>query len=72
MVVAMNSEMDPVKRYGLVADLQRYLTERQYVVYSTNWIQIVAIAPWLKNYQYHYDFTTSPSMRFAWIDRSGM
>jgi len=72
MVVDMNSEMDPVVRYGLVADLQRYLTERQYVVYSTNWIQIVAIAPWLKNYQYHYDFTTSPSMRHAWIDRSGM
>jgi ABC-type transport system substrate-binding protein len=72
MVVAMNSEMDPIVRYGLVADLQRYLTERQYVVYSTNWIQIVAVAPWLKNYQYHYDFTTSPSMRHAWIDRSGM
>ena len=28
--------------------------EKQYYIYATNWIQIVAIAPWFKNYSFHY------------------
>lgn len=70
MIEAEEAELDAKRRYDLVADIQRYLQEKQYYNMSTNWIQIVGIAPWLKNYQYQYTFTFAPGLVMSWIDRS--
>ncbi len=69
MIEAEESEVDPAKRWSLVANIQRYLMEKQYYLMSTNWIQIVAIQPWLKNYQYQYSYAVGPGLAIAWIER---
>lgn len=69
MIEEEERTLDPARRWQLVADLQRYLQEKQYYTMSTNWIQIVGIQPWLKNYQYHYISPIGPSFAIAWIDR---
>jgi len=63
------AEADPVKRYQYIADVQRYLQEEQYYIQGAKWVYIAAIAPWLKNWQFHYSFHTGPSMARAWIER---
>ena len=69
MIEAEEAEVDPVKRYELVADVQRYLMEKQYYQMSTNWIQIVAIQPWLVNYQYQYSYPIGNNLALSWVDR---
>jgi ABC-type transport system substrate-binding protein len=60
--------IDPIKRYEKVAYIQRYLQEKQYYIMGAQWIQIVAIAPWLKNYQYHYVTPIGQAFALAWIE----
>ena len=69
MIDKEEAEVDPAKRWELVADIQRYLQEKQYYQMSTNWLQIIAIAPWLKNYQYQYSYAIGPNLALAWLDR---
>ena len=69
LIDAEEAEVDPAKRYELVADVQRYLMEKQYYPMSTNWIQIVAIQPWLVNYQYQYSYPIGNNLALAWVDR---
>ena len=69
MIDSMNAEVDPEKRYDKVADLQRYLMEKQYFIYATNWIQVVAIAPWFKNYSFHYTHQIGDGTARAWVER---
>ena len=69
MIDAEESEVDPAKRYEMVADVQRYLMEKQYYAMSTNWIQIVAIQPWLVNYQYQYSYPIGNNLALAWVER---
>lgn len=69
MIDEMNSELDAAKRFELVADLQRYLLEKSYYIYGTNWIQIAATQPWLKNYLWHYTHQNGAGIALAWIDR---
>ena len=69
MIDAEESEVDPAKRFELVADVQRYLMEKQYYAMSTNWIQIVAIQPWLVNYQYQYSYPIGNNLALSWVER---
>ena len=69
MIDAEEAEVDPAKRYELVADVQRYLMEKQYFPMSTNWIQIVAIQPWLVNYQYQYSYPIGNNLALSWVER---
>ena len=69
LIDAEEAEVDPAKRYEMVADIQRYLMEKQYYPMSTNWIQIVAIQPWLVNYQYQYSYPIGNNLALAWVDR---
>ncbi|MCH7745130.1 MAG: ABC transporter substrate-binding protein [Chloroflexi bacterium] len=69
MIEAEEAAVDPAERWELVADVQRYLQEKQYYQMSTNWLQIIAIAPWLKNYQYQYSYPIGPNLALAWVDR---
>ena len=68
MIVGMNQQLDPEKRFEAVAELQRYLMEKQYYIYATNWIQIVAIAPWFKNYSFHYTHQIGQGTARAWVE----
>ena len=63
------AEADPVVRYQGIADVQRYIQEQQYYIQGAKWVYIAAIAPWLKNWQFHYSFHTGPSLARAWIER---
>jgi len=68
LIEAEEAEVDPAKRFELVAEAQRYLQEKQYRTMSTNWLQIVAIAPWLVNYQYQYSYPIGNNLALAWVD----
>ena len=69
MIIEMNQKLDPEERFEAVADLQRYLMEKQYYIYATNWIQIVAIAPWFKNYSFHYTHQIGQGTARAWVEQ---
>ena len=69
MIIEMNQKLDAEERFDAVADLQRYLMEKQYYIYATNWIQIVAIAPWFKNYSFHYTHQIGQGTARAWVER---
>ena len=69
LIDAQAAEVDPARRYQLVAHIQRYLMEKQYLPMSANWVHIVAIQPWLVNYQYHYSYPIGNNLALAWVDR---
>ena len=67
---SMNAELDPLKRFEKVADIQRYLQEKQYYAFGANWIQIQATACWLRNHQWHYTHQNGLGLARSWIDKS--
>ena len=69
LIEAEESESDPARRYQKIADVQRYLQEKQYYIQAPKWVYINAVAPWLKNYQFHYSFHTGPGLAEAWIEK---
>ena len=67
---SMNAELDPLKRFEKVAEIQRYLQEKQYYAFGANWIQIQATACWLRNHQWHYTHQNGLGLAKSWIDKS--
>lgn len=56
MVEKQRTMVDKAERKKLVNEMQRYLAEKQYVVISSIGNQSFAYQPWVKGFNFHYDF----------------
>jgi len=56
MIEKERTMVDKTERKELVNDMQRYLAEKQYYVVGSMGNQSFAYQPWVKDFNFHYDF----------------
>ena len=69
MLIAQRREMDPKKRLTIVHDIQRYLADKAYYVYTPHSPQYVSHVPAVKGMKYHDGFGLGPRLMFTWLDK---
>jgi peptide/nickel transport system substrate-binding protein len=69
LLAAQRREMDPKKRLAIVHDVQRYLADKAYYVYTPHSPQYITHPPHVKGMKYHDGFALGPRLQFTWIDK---
>ena len=69
MLLAQRRELDPKKRLAIIHDIQRYLADKAYYVYTPHSPQYITHAPHVKGMKYHDGFGLGPRLMFTWLDK---
>jgi ABC-type transport system substrate-binding protein len=69
MLLAQRRELDPKKRLAIVHDIQRYLADKAYYVYTPHSPQYISHPPHVKGMKYHDGFGLGPRLMFTWLER---
>ena len=68
MIELEERQVDPAERFKHVADIQRYLMEKQYYIYGPSWAMTIAWQSSLQNYQWRVR-AVGEALAVSWIEQ---